>query len=85
MDDASDQLKRLRSSGFFTVYPSFGDIASDFRRDFGRYLDNSNKYLTYAVEGYFAKLFRDDPENPEVRIKCRPKEKSGAQVSFKTL
>ena len=80
-----EQINLLRPSGFFLAYTHFNRIVEDFVTDFAHHLDNVNKYLTYAAESYFTKLFHDDPEHPEVRIKCREKEKSGAQVSFKSL
>ena len=84
---ASRQLKRLRSSRFFDTYPRFNAIALDFTDKFDYYLEDEkeNKYIKYAAVLYFTKFFNDVPEHPQIEVKCRSKESSGAQVSFKSL
>ena len=82
VDIASGQLKLLHSSGFFNVYPLLDATARDFEDRFAHYLDNNSEYLVYAAECYFSKFFQDIPENPQIDVKCQPKQQSGAQVSF---
>lgn len=62
------------------VYPEFVSIVDAFKEEFARYMDSDNKYIKFAIEEYFSKIFNDNADCPKITVNCEEKIRSGIQV-----
>lgn len=75
----------LEKTKFFSLYPRFHGIFRAFNEEFEHHIDTEHDIIKNAADRYFRLFLKEKQDLPTVEIICRPKPRSGAQVSLCNL